>query len=158
MADLKAKLVRGDKYSAEDVLELQLTIDGSAHSCVQHIEIVSGATVTHGGGAPAETPLHYKSVENDANDDGVIDYSSSQMKVLQSEKGITVCKAVATVILKADYDAWKTAHDTWIAEHTEEVDGDRMQKIGSPNAPAYPSATTYKSGNITLEWADDTFV
>jgi len=158
MADLKAKLVRGDKYSAEDVLELQLTIDSTAHSCVQYIEVVSGATVTHGGGAPAATPLHYKDVERDADSDGNIDYSSSQMKVLQSEKGTVVVKAVAEVLLKSDYDAWKTAHDAWIAEHTEEVDGDRMQKLGSPNAPAYPSSTTYKSGSLTLEWADDAFV
>ncbi len=155
---LKAKLIRGDRYSAEDVLECQLTIDGSAYSCVHHVEVVSGATVTHGGGAPAATTLHYKSVENDADDDGVIDYSSSQMKILQSEKGTAVIKVVATVILKSDYDTWKTAYDAWIAEHTEEVDGDRMQKIGSPSAPAYPSASTHKSGNITLEWADDTFV
>lgn len=155
---LKAKLIRGDRYSAEDVLECQLTIDSAAHSCVHHVEIVSGATVTHGGGAPAATPLHYKAVERDANSDGVIDYSSSEMKILQSEKGTTVVKIVATVILKSDYDAWKTANDAWIEEHTEIVDGNRMQKLGSPNAPAYPSSTTYKSGNITLEWADDTFV
>ncbi len=155
---LKARLIRGDKYSAEDVVECQLTISGAAHSCVHHVEIVSGATVTHGGGAPAATPLHYKAVERDADSDGVIDYSSSEMKILQSEKGTTVVKIVADVLLKADYDAWKTSYDAWIDEHTEVVEGERMQKIGSPNQPAYPSTTTYKSGNITLEWADDTFV
>ncbi len=173
MADLKARLIKGDKFSAEDVIELQFTYEGVAHSCVNHIEVVSGDTVTHGGGATAETRLHYKSVDTDADGDGVIDYSSMQMHIKQTQKGTSVVKVVSEVIFKEDVDKFnaeaKTWQETYIIEtgQYEEVPNEKGEleqkplltvKEGAPNSPAYPTATVYKSGNITLEWGDDTFV
>lgn len=173
MANLKARLIKGDKFSAEDVIELQFTYEGVIHSCVNYIEVVSGDTVTHGGGASAETRLHYKSADRDADGDGVIDYSSMQMHIVQTKKGTSVVKVVSEVILKDDvdrYDAeYRTWHDAWmIVEDVEEVPNEETGlleekplytvKEGAPDAPAYPSSTVYKSGNITLEWSDDNFV
>ena len=173
MADLKGRLIKGDKFSAEDVIELQFTYEGAVHSCVNYIEVVSGDTVTHGGGASAETRLHYKSADRDADGDGVIDYSSMQMHIVQTQKGTSVVKVVSEVILKDDvdkYDAeYRTWHDTWMdGSDTEEVPNEETGlmeerplysvKEGAPDAPAYPVATVYKSGEITLEWSDDSFV
>ncbi len=171
MADLKAKLIRGDRFSAEDTLEIQLTYSGAAYSCEQHIELVSGVAVTHGGGASATTPLHYKAVDRDADGDGNIDYSSSEMKVEQVEKGTSVIKVCASIILKSEHDAWQTAYDAWETENmititlddgTEAVvyknGSDSEDNPPTSNAPAEPTPTIYKSGEITLEWGDDTFV
>jgi len=102
MADLKARRVLGGRYTASDTIELQFTYTGDAHSCDQYIEVISGSTVTHGGGATAATPLHYKSTATDADSDGIIDYASSLMPITQSARGTTVVKVVADILLKAD--------------------------------------------------------
>jgi len=173
MADLKSRLIKGDRFSAEDVIELQFTYEGALHSCVNYIEVVSGDTVTHGGGATAETRLHYKSADTDADGDGVIDYSSMQMHIAQTKKGTSVVKVVSEVILKDDVDKFdadfKTWFDTWMeVTGTEEVANEETglleerdihsPKEGAPDSPAYPTVTVYKSGELTLEWSDDTFV
>ena len=163
MADLKAKRILGGTYTADDTLELQLTYTGQAHSCNQYIEVLSGPTVTHGGGASASTPLHYKSAITDADGDGIIDYSTSQMTVVQASKGTSVIKVVANVLLKADVDTWQTNYNTWLDTYTsivvnEDGNDELVLADGAPDAPVYPTATTYKSGEITLKWEDDTFV
>ena len=160
MADLKARRVLGGRHTASDTIELQFTYTGDAHSCDQYIEVISGSTVTHGGGATAATPLHYKSTATDADSDGVIDYATSQMPITQSARGTTVVKVVADILLKADYDNWKTAQDTWVDAYFTSEDGADPVTIadGAPSSPTYPTATTYRSGEISLEWADDTFV
>ena len=163
MADLKARLIKGDKYSAEDVIETQFTYTGDAHSCEQYIEVISGSTVTHGGAA-ASTKLHYKALLRDDGSsdavDGIIDYATSQMHIVQSAKGTTVIKVVADLLLKADYDSWKTAQSAWASSYVTSAEGEEPITIaaGAPDSPTYPTPTTYKSGEITLEWADDTFV
>ena len=84
MADnLKAKRILGGQFTADDTLEIQLTTATDLYSCVQHIEVVSGIDVTHGGGAASGTALHYKAEERDADGDGIIDYSSSEMTIVQ---------------------------------------------------------------------------
>jgi hypothetical protein len=172
MADLKARLIRGDRFSAEDTLEIQLTYTGEAHSCDQYIELVSGVAVTHGGGASATTPLHYKAIERDADGDGNIDYSSSEMAVVQAEKGTSVIKVCAEVVLKSEEDAWQAEYDAWEKENMvtitlddgtetivyKNVAADSEEEAGTPNAPTPPTPTVYKSGEITLEWSDDSFV
>lgn len=162
MADLKAKLIRGDRFSAEDTLEIKLTYTGTAYSCEHYIESVSGVDVTHGGGASASTRLHYKSKDRDADGDGNIDYSSSEMKVVQAAKGTSVIKVCASVLLKKDYDAWATAHESWQEDNLVELeleDGSKIEvyKEDPEDAPSYPTGTVYKSGEITLEWSDDSF-
>lgn len=159
MADLKAKRVLGSNYTSTDKLELELTYTGDAQLCVNSVEVVSGIDVTHGGGSPAATTLHYKSA-SDANADGVIDYSSSFMNVVQVNKGTSVIKAVASVMLQNVHDAWETENNTWMAANSTVVDGNTVINEGSDyaNAPTYPSPTIYKSGEITLVWSDDTLV
>ena len=173
MADLKARLIRGDRFSSEDTIETQFNYTGAVYSCDQHIELVSGVAVTHGGGASATTPLHYKAIERDADSDGNIDYSSSEMQVVQAEKGTSVIKVCASVILKSEEDAWQTAYEAWKAENMVTItldDGtetivyknvapaDSEEEAGTPDTPAPLTPTVYKSGEITLEWTDDTFV
>tara|TARA_R110002012_G_C11639791_1_gene610518 strand:+ start:392 stop:895 length:504 start_codon:yes stop_codon:yes gene_type:complete len=167
MADLKARRVLGGQFSADDTLELQFTYEGDAHSCIQHIEEISGPTVTHGGGAAAATPLHYKAWMRDDGStdavDGVIDYASSMMTMVQTEKGTSVVKAVANIILKADYDAWVTTHANWVSTYVTETTTDQNEILwkledGAPDEPAFPEPTEYKSGEITLVWQDDSFV
>jgi hypothetical protein len=162
MADLKAKLIRGDRFSAEDTLEIKFTYTGAAQSCDQYLELVSGVSVTHGGGVSASTRLHYKSVERDADGDGIIDYSSSKMTVAQTEKGTSVIKVCADVILKKDYDAYITAYEKWKEENMvtitlQDKTEVEVYKEDPTEPPEYPTATVYKSGEITLEWSDDSF-
>jgi hypothetical protein len=163
MADLKAKRVLGGIYTPDDKLEVQLTYEGQAHSCVQWIELISGEPVTHGGGAEASSPLHYKSWDIDADSDGIIDYSSTYMTVVQQNKGTSVIKVVANVILKTTFDAFKTEHDAWVANYctdTVQENGVEAREIadGAPSEPLMPEPTIYKSGEITLQWTDDNFV
>lgn len=163
MADLKARRVLGGRFTADDTLELQFDYTGTAYSCVQHIEIVSGGTVTHGGGAAAGENLHYKAIERDADGDGVIDYNSTQMTIVQEEKGTSVVKAVVEIVLKSELDAWVIEQQAWHNTYVTETTGENDETIeevtdGAPSPPAYPTATEYKSGEITLEWIEDTFV
>lgn len=166
MATLKARRILGNQYTPDDTLELQLTYDGNAHSCEHWIEVISGATVTHGGGASATTPLHYKAwLRDDGSSDavdGVINYSSSEMTMVQTEKGTTVVKACANLILQTEYDAFKTEHDAWVSSYCTDTEEDgvitRTIAEGAPAEPAQPTPTVVKSGEITLVWSDDTFV
>ena len=163
MADLKARRVLGGRFSADDVLELQLTYTGDMLTCLQHIELISGIDVTHGGGAPATSPLHYKALEFDANEDGIIDYASSNMTIVQASQGTSVVKVVATTMLKSTHDVWLVSHTSWVTDYCTDTTGEdgRVTRIvadGAPDEPAYPDFTIYKSGEITLEWSDDSFV
>jgi|14_taG_2_1085336.scaffolds.fasta_scaffold43526_3 hypothetical protein len=164
MADnLKARRVLGGKYTADDTLELQFDYTGDAKTCVQWIEVVSGETVTHGGGSPAETKLHYKAHARDdgttdEDENGIIDYATSLMTVVQSQKGTTVIRVCAEILLKSTYDTYATAWDDWWDTYRLEGGSEGELVAGAPNAPAYPEPTLYKSGEITLEWTDDNFV
>lgn len=161
---LKAKRIRGDKFTSEDLIEAQFeyTEVGTMAQCLTTIELVSGVDVTHGGGADAGQYLHYKAVEVDGDENGWIDYSSMNIQVQQEEKGESVIKIVfryTTVAedsqYEADYNAWSDAYQTItiLADGTQEV-------VTAPDAPAAPSLTytVIKSGEIPLEWSDDTFV
>ena len=162
MAELKARKILGGSFTAEDTLETQFTYTGDLRSNVNYLEIVSGPTVTHGGGAPAATRLHYKAHARDDGStdevDGIIDYASSIMTVLQSAKGTSVIKVVGEYLLKSDYDAWKAEYDIWAEAYVLSPAGDDMQVAeGAPPQPGYPDLTVIKSGELTLEWLDDTF-
>lgn len=161
MADnLKAKRILGGQFTADDTLEIQLTTATSVHSCVQHIEVVSGVDVTHGGGAASGTQLHYKAEERDADGDGVIDYSSSEMTIVQVEKGTSVVKVVANIILLSEHNAFQTTYDTWITDNTTGEFPNIVLNDGSSwdDIPTYPATTELKSGELTLTWGDDSFV
>ena len=117
MATLTAVRTQGGQFTSDDTLRVTLDNDGSLAFCVHNLEVVSGVEVTHGGGAGSSTTLHYKAVERDADGDGNIDYSSSEMKVEQVEKGTSVIKVCASIILKSEHDAWQTAYDAWETEN-----------------------------------------
>ena len=164
MADnLKAKKILGGKYTADDILEVKFTYTGDAQSCVQWIEVIDGATVTHGGGSPAATKLHYKAHlrddgTTDEDENGIIDYTTSHMTIVQTEKGTTVVKVCADILLKSTHDTYMTAYNTWYDTYHLEGGEEGELVEGAPNAPAFPEPTTHKSGEITLEWTDDAYV
>ena len=163
MASLRAKQISGSKYTAGDEIETRFQYDGDMQSCVQYIELLSGVDVTHGGGTAADERLHYKATERDADENGIIDYTTTKMRVVQAQKGESVIKVVFEIITKPEHDAWVTEHKAWTDEYvTEEVqeNGDTIITVaeGAPTQPAYPGVTSYKSGEIVLEWRDDTFV
>ena len=134
--ELKARRINGSSFSAEDKLEVTFDSDGKDISVMTHtIEQISGVAVTHGGGAPADEYLHYKNSLTDANADGIVDYSAVVMPLVQVEKGTSVIKVVCGVITKAEVDA---------------LDNDGF--------PGTLEPTIYKTGEITLQWADDSFV
>ncbi len=162
MADnVKTRRISGSQFTSKDILEVQLSVTGDLHQCVQFIEVVSGVDVTHGGGAEANEALHYKAYMRDDGStdavDGIIDYSSSQMAITQKEKGTSVIKVVVWVISKADHDNFETEMNAWLEEVHEEATINATP-IPWGDAPTYPGWTEHKSGEITLTWQDDTFV
>jgi hypothetical protein len=161
MADnLKAKRILGGQFTADDTLEIQLTTATDLYSCVQHIEVVSGIDVTHGGGAASGTALHYKAEERDADGDGIIDYSSSEMTIVQVSKGTSVVKVVANIILLSEHNTFQATYDTWMTDNTTGVFPNIVLNGGSSwdDIPTYPATTALKSGELTLTWGDDSFV
>lgn len=154
--NLQARRKKGDRFTADDTLEVSFNTDSTDMGMVLHtVEHVSGPTVTHGGGGQSGDYLHYKAIERDADANGVIDYSDVEMIVSQEEKGTSVIKIVAKYVTKADNDAdmadmlaWSNAKDAAIAN------GDSFTE--APPSPA--PTTTIKTSDLTLEWTDDTFV
>jgi len=153
--NLQARRISGSSFSAEDKLEVTLNTDNQAlTSAIHTIELVSGVNVTHGGGAQPDEYLHYKAVERDADDDGIIDYSDVEMALVQAEQGTSVIKVVCAVITKADADAFNTEVEAW-AERKEVAEG--LEEEFTEEAPTL-EPTILKTGEITLEWTEDTFV
>ena len=149
--NLQARKISGSTFTKEDKLEVVLNTDNQPMASVVHtIELVSGVNVTHGGGGQPDKYLHYKAVERDADADGIIDYSSVIMNLVQEEKGTSVIKVVCQVTTKADIDNYNAEYIAW--ENTPQ-DG---TKLGTEPTP--PSPTTFKTGDITLEWNEDVFV
>ena len=113
MAKLTARRTEGGQFTPEDTLEVTFDYDGTLRYCVHFLEIVSGGEVTHGGGAGSSTPLHYKAMEEDADGDGVIDYSTVTMRLVQTVKGTTVVKACASLITTEEFNTYQTNIDNW---------------------------------------------
>lgn len=171
MADnLKAKRIQGGRFTADDKIECKFAYTGEAYTCLHYIEQIAGVDVTHGGGAAAGDKLHYKNQDRDADGDGIIDYSTTEMYVEQASKGESVIKIVAEIMYKAEHDAWETESVAWYAANTTTVgSGDTMQIIpnegvlmnesgtGYADEPPYPASTIFKTGEIVLEWRDDTY-
>ena len=153
--NLQARRISGSSFSAEDKLEVTLNTDNQALSSAVHtIELVSGVNVTHGGGGQPDEYLHYKAVERDADGDGIIDYSDVEMALVQTEQGTSVIKVVCAVITKADADAFNTLFEEW-NERKEVAEG--LEEEFTEEAPTL-EPTILKTGDITLEWTEDTFV
>ena len=128
MASLRAKQISGSKYTAGDEIETRFQYDGDMQSCVQYI-----------------------------------DYTTTKMRVVQAQKGESVIKVVFEIITKPQHDAWVTEYQAWVDAYVTQVtleNGDVDYEVddGAPDRPDYPVVTVYKSGEIVLEWRDDTFV
>lgn len=153
--NLQARKHRASPTSPLDSIEVVLDTDNQAlASAVHTIELVSGVNVTHGGGAQPGEYLHYKAVERDADDDGIIDYSNVIMELAQEVEGISVIKANALVITKSEADAYRTAVESF-KERKEVAEG--AEEEFTEVAPTL-TPTVLKTGEITLEWSTDTFV
>jgi hypothetical protein len=149
--NLQARRKSGSQFSSDDVLEAVFDSDNQEMSEVVHtIELISGPVVTHGGGGTEGTYLHYKSHEEDADANGDIDYSTVFVKVDQESKGTSVIKVIAKLMTVENAIAFKTLLDSFVETPNE------GELIESPAIEDYQ--TILKSGEITLEWGDDTLV
>jgi len=153
--NIQARKISGSAFSAEDKLEVTLGSDNQPMASVVHtIELVSGVNVTHGGGGQPNEYLHYKATERDADSDGVIDYSDIEMALVQEEQGTSVIKVKCGAVTKADVDAFNTEFEAW-NERKEVAEG--LEKEFTEEGPTF-APTILETGEITLEWSDDTFV
>jgi len=142
---LQAKRLRGDQFTANDLLEVSFNADGNEIKyLVLTLVQVSGVTATHGGGGSAGDYLHYKPLPENEGD--AIDYTTQEMWVEQTEKGTSVIKVKAEIYTVADYNAFQTAYDEWV--EAGEVEGDRPEETKS----------YLETGEITLQWSDDSLV
>jgi hypothetical protein len=160
--NLKARRDRASNTSKIDSLEVILDTDNNDMATVFHtIEVVSGVNVTHGGGAKAGQYLHYKSSETDADADGIIDYSNVIMELEQEKQGISVIRVHCEVVTMAQRIAYRDAVKAWSDTSTES--GLSSNKNGEPMEstliePSVPTPLELITGEITLEWYEDTFV
>jgi hypothetical protein len=164
--NLQARRTSGSSFSAEDKLEVTFNSDNKPINSVIHtIELISGVTVTHGGGAYPDEYLHYKATERDADNDGIIDYSDVEIALVQEEQGTSVIKVVAQVVTQADTDAntiigqsYSDVREAWVErkEIAEGAEGEFNEE--EPTMPMFIEPTILKTGELTLEWSEDTFV
>ncbi len=153
--NIQARRISGSSFSAEDKLEVTFNSDNQPMASVVHtVELVSGVNVTHGGGGQPNEYLHYKAVERDADGDGVIDYSDVVMALVQEEQGTSVVKVKCEAVTKAASDILIVELEAWnerkgVAEGLEEEFTEEPPTI---------EPTTITTGDITLEWSEDTFV
>jgi len=161
--NLQARRTKGDQFSNTDSLEVILNTDNQNMQEVYHtIESISGPAVTHGGGAAAGEFLHYKSMETDADSDGIIDYSSAELRVMQESPGVSVIRVICSYILKSEAEVYISATSIENAradeagvspEFPDGIDGNFVK-----NPPETFDWRQLKTGEITLEWSEDPFV
>jgi hypothetical protein len=153
--NITARRISGSTFSAEDKLEVTFNSDNQPMASVVHtIELVSGINVTHGGGGLVGDYLHYKSVDRDADADGIIDYSDIEITVVQESQGTSVIKVACEAVTKADADAFNVEVEAYL-ERQEVAVG--LEEEFTEVAPTL-TPTVLKTGEITLEWTTDTFV
>jgi len=153
--NLQARRISGSAFSAEDKLEVTFNSDNQPMASVVHtIELVSGINVTHGGGGQPDEYLHYKAVEKDSDDDGIIDYSDIEMSLVQETQGTSVIKVVCQAITKANADAFNVEMQAYIER--QEVAAGAEEEFTEVAPTLVP--TVLKTGEITLEWSEDNFV
>jgi len=140
--NLQARKIRGDINTAEDGLEIKLDTSETLATCVYRVILVSGVGVTHGGGASADTYLNYLSADDE-------DWSLLRMHILQEGEGTSVIKIEASINTQATDDAYVEEYQNWVNNPDEEAKGPE---------PVYPDPIILETGEITLEYAEDSFV
>ena len=149
--NLQARKINGNVFTAEDVVEINVTGDSKTLDYILFtVEVVSGVDVTHGGGATSGEYLHYKSQERDADSDGDIDYTSTEMTIEQVEKGESVVRIKGEYVTKLVLDEYKSLIEPW--EETLETLTDLTEiENHQANRPTI-SPEYFTTGNLTLEW------
>ena len=155
---LKARRTKGDSFTKNDELQATITeIDFSTVSAILHsIELISGVGVTHGGGAQSGEFLHYKSVERDANSDGVVDYSNTIMQVVQDKVDVSIVKVIAKYLTEAAIEKYTVDKDDYDVAYYATTDSSTLTDYSPPSLEDY--YVTVKTGEINLEWTEDIFV
>ena len=168
---IQARTVAGFKTNAQSVIDTRLDWESAVRETItvtHSIELVSGVSATHGGAA-AGVYLHYKNVEVDADADGTVDYTNTQINCTLSEIGTAVIKICARIDSLADrtaaQTAWKTWDDARKAEETRQkglhgVDQDTINAnmitwFKSNVEPTGYIPPVIKSNNLTIEWSND---
>ena len=168
---IQARTVAGFKTNAQSVIDTRLDWESAVRETItvtHSIELVSGVSATHGGAA-AGVYLHYKNSEVDADSDGTIDYTNTQINCTLAEAGTAVIKICAKIDSLADRTAaqgtWKTWSDAKADERQRlnEAHGvdqtarkDGLDTWLASNAePAGYVPSIIKSNNLTIEWSED---
>lgn len=162
--NLQARRISGSAFTAEDVLEVVFNPGNTIMEAVTlSIELVSGENVTHGGGAIAEEYLHYKAFERDADADGIIDYTETFMVLVQDTPGTSVVRVICKAVTKDNAIAVRSVYEHYQASALAAgVTEDKPNGIDGTFTEEPPTITVdeivLKTGEITLEWSEDSFV
>ena len=168
---IQARTVAGFKTNSQSVIDTRLDWESAAREVItvtHTIEPVSGVSATHGGAA-AGVYLHYKNIEVDADADGTVDYTNTQINCTLAEKGTAVIKICAKIDNHADRTTAQNTWSTW--NEALKVERQRLRVLhgidddligaglvtwGESNAePSHYNPTVIKSNNLTIEWLDD---
>lgn len=148
--NLQARRIDGNEFTQYDKLEVRLNdITEDLQEVVHRVVLVSGETITHGGGASADDYLHYGQPNPD-DEDALIDYSTINMWVEQQSKGTSVFKVEAQITTVADNEQFIEEFNTWKDAFDEDPD--------TAGDPPTLTTSTIQTGEITVTWGDDTFV
>ena len=149
--NLQVRKLSGNVFTAEDLLELHLISEGASISrVVHHLELVSGPDVLHGGGASADTPLHYYT----PSEDGSTPYTEDvTMVVEQVSQGTSVIKVVAEVVTADMMSEFNHNADVWSAHFR--ASGLTHEEYTVPEPVLEHIAL--KSSEIILQSGEDSF-
>ncbi len=153
--NLQARRISGSTFTAEDKLEVRFDSDNQLIESVVHtIGLVSGINVTHGGGAQPGEYLHYKAIERDADDNGVIDYSDVEMALVQESQGVSVIKVMCQIFTKENADNFNTECQEWAARRDLAFESNSAFTEEAPS----PVFNFIETANINLAFTTDGFV
>jgi hypothetical protein len=149
--NLQARRVKGDVFTSNDTIEIK--VSGVLTSLVYMtyaIEVVSGPSVSHGGGAAADEYLHYKAKERDADSNGVIDYTTSIMNVSQASEGDSVIRIKGLYLTQekqSQYIVDMEAFDATMSTLTDLVEIEALRESEPTLTP-----DSISTGLLTLSW------
>jgi hypothetical protein len=149
--EIKTRRVKGDIFTNEDILDVRLIGDYTLLDyLVFSVELISGPSVTHGGGAPAGEYLHYKSLETDLDENDVLDYSNSQIPIVQSSIGTSVIKITGNYVLKDEAEKYKL--ETKNHKELLEKATDPEEYLKLMDAVRVLTIHEISTGEVTLSW------
>jgi len=152
--NITVQSTEGTLYTDRDIFSVSM-IGANPVEALIALEEISGPSLTHGGGAPADEYLHYKSHEFDVGEDGFIDYSNMSMEVVQKTKGTSVFKILVKILTFAQLESFTADYAAFEAE----VDNLKSasfsdEEVVQPKMPDNIFHTVFPSGEITINWED----